>query len=58
MKNAPKTQPHYYRRALAAGFLVPPRVADDVLRKLPHPPKPERPARLVEAVIDERRKER
>ncbi len=42
-------------RALAAGILMPPRVVDDVLQKLPPPRKRRRHARLVEALLEERR---
>lgn len=45
----------FYRRALAAGILTPPRVVDDTLKTLSPPGKSKRPARLLEALIEERR---
>jgi prevent-host-death family protein len=48
-------EPSSYRRGLGAGILTPPRIVDDALQKFPHPPKSRRPARLVDALAEERR---
>ncbi len=47
--------PPSYRKGLAAGIIVPPRTVDDGMRKLQQPPKSKRPARLVDALVEERR---
>ncbi len=47
--------PPSYRKGLAAGILVPPRIVDDGMRKLKQPPKSKQPARLVDALVEERR---
>lgn len=46
--------PEWAREAIRRGILTPPRIRDDA--KLPWPPyKPRKPARLVEALLEERR---
>ncbi len=50
-----RNTPSSYRRALAAGILLPPRTVDDKIGKLGPPPKAKRPARLVDALVEERR---
>ena len=47
--------PPCYHRALAAGIVIPPRLSDDALKTLSPPAKPRLPARLLEALIEERR---
>jgi antitoxin (DNA-binding transcriptional repressor) of toxin-antitoxin stability system len=47
--------PDFYDRAIRQGMLRPAKKRDGALKNLPPPPKPKRPARLLEALIEERR---
>jgi antitoxin (DNA-binding transcriptional repressor) of toxin-antitoxin stability system len=47
--------PDFYDRAIHRGILRPSKTRDGALKNLPPPPKPKRPARLLEALIEERR---
>lgn len=47
--------PNFYQSAIRLGIVRPARVRDALLASLPPAPKPKRPARLVEALIEERR---
>ncbi len=52
---ADRDAPPSYRRALAAGIVIPPRTVDDAIQKLAPPPKSKRSVRLVDALVEERR---
>jgi prevent-host-death family protein len=47
--------PACYHEAVKAGIVRPARKRDDALRTVTPPPRPKKPARLVEALMEERR---